>query len=133
MALKRPLKEEQLGSLKKVTKPTPWLSSMVVVWKANGNLRICKDPKDLNQVLKRSHYPIPKIDEVLPEITRASVFGTFYVRNGFWHVELDDESSFLITFNTPFGRFRWSRLPFVLSSAPRNFKHVSNKWLEATT
>ena len=103
---------------------------MVVVRKPNGNLRICIDPKDLNKVLKRSHYPIPTIDEVLPEITRARVFSTFDVRNGFWHIELDDESSFLTTFNTPFGRFRWLRLPFGLASAPEEFQRRQQQVVE---
>ena len=135
VALKKQLKDElsrleQLGILKEVTSPTPWVSSMVVVRKPNGNLRICIDPKDLNKVLKRSHYPIPTIDEVLPEITRARVFSTFDVRNGFWHIELDDESSFLKTFNTPFGRFRWLRLPFGLASAPEEFQRRQQQVVE---
>ena len=107
-----------------VTSPTPWVSSMVVMRKSNGNLRLCIDPKDLNQALKRSHYPIPTIDEVLPEIIRARMSSTFDAGNGFWHIELDDGSSFLTTFNTPFGRFRWLRLPFGLASAPEEFQDV---------
>lgn len=31
---------------------------------------------------------------------------------GYWHVELDHESSLLCTFNTPFGRYRFKRPPF---------------------
>ncbi|XP_028417983.1 uncharacterized protein K02A2.6-like [Dendronephthya gigantea] len=135
VALKKQLKEElsrleRLGVLKEVTSPTSWVSSMVVVRKPKGSLRICIDPKDLNEVLKRSHYPIPTIDEVLAEITRARVFSTFDVRNGFWHVELDDESSFLTTFNTPFGRFRWLRLPFGLVSAPEEFQRRQQQVVE---
>lgn len=84
-ALNKQLKEElsrleQLGILKEVTSPTLWVSSMFVARKPYGNLQICIDPKDLNEVLKRSHYPIPTIDEVLPEITRARMFSTFNVR-----------------------------------------------------
>ena len=36
----------------RVTTPTPWVSSMVVVSKPNGTLRICLDPKDLNRALQ---------------------------------------------------------------------------------
>lgn len=76
---------------------------MVVVRKPNGNLRICIDPKDLYKVLKCSRYRLPTIEDILPDLSRAKVFSTFDVKNGFWHIELDDESSKLTTFNTPLG------------------------------
>ena len=79
---------------------------MVIVKKPNGNIRVCLDPKDLNKVLKRSHYPMPTIDDILPELSRAKVFSVFDVKTGFWHVELDEKSSKLTCFNTPFGRYR---------------------------
>ena len=73
-----------------ITEPTPWVSSMVTVKNPNGRLRICLDPKDLNRVVKRSHYPLPTMEELLPELTKAKVFSTFDVKNGFWHIPLDE-------------------------------------------
>ena len=32
--------------------------------------------------------------------------------NCYWHKKLDEESSLLCTFNTPFGRYKFNRLPF---------------------
>ena len=58
---------EKLQVLKKVTEPTDWISSAVVVRKGT-KLQLCIDPKDLNKALKRSHYPIPTIEEILPEL-----------------------------------------------------------------
>lgn len=135
VALKAELKEElerlqALEIIAPVSEPTPWVSSMVIARKSNGRLRICLDPKDLNRVLRRSHYPMPTIEEVLPELSKAKVFSTFDVRNGFWHVPLDDGSSLLTTFNTPFGRFRWLRLPFGLSSAPEEFQRRQHQIVE---
>lgn len=37
-------------------------------------------------------------------------------------MELDNESSYLTTFETPFGRFRWLRMPFGISPAPEYFQ-----------
>ena len=108
IALKEKLKQElerlqELGIIEKVTEPTPCVSSLVIVHKPSGQIRVCIDPKDLNRVLRRSHYPTPTIDEILPELAKAKVFSTVDVKNGFWHVELDEESSRLTTFNSPFG------------------------------
>lgn len=103
---------------------------MVVVRKPNGNLRIWIDLKDFYKVLKRSLYRLPTIEDILPDLSRAKVFSTFDVKNGFWHIELDDESSKLTTFNTPFGRYRRLRLPFGLSSAPEEFQRRQHQVVE---
>ena len=86
-----------------VTTPTPWVSSLVVVPKKDGKLRLCLDPKDLNLAIQREHYPLPTIEDVATRLHGAKVFTKLDVRNGFWHVKLDDSSSYLTTFNTPFG------------------------------
>lgn len=44
-------------------------------------------------------------------------------KNGFWQVQLDkEESSYVTTFNTPFGRFTWLRLPFGVKTAPEEYQ-----------
>ena len=104
------------GIVKPVTEPTPWISSMVVITKKNGTLRICIDPKDLNKAIRREHYPLPTIEEVATRLHGAKVFTSLDVRSGFWHIALDEPSSFLTTFHTPFGRYRWRRMPFGICS-----------------
>ena len=113
-----------------VTKPTPWISSMVTVPKKNGKLRICLDPRDLNRAIQREHYPLPTIEDIATRLHGAKVFTKLDVRNGFWHVALDEESSYLTTFHTPFGRFRWRRLPFGVSSAPEVFQRKMHELVE---
>ena len=105
-----------------VKEPTDWVSSLVVVEKKNKKLRVCLDPKDLNNNLKRSHYPLPTLDEIIPDLHNSKVFSTFDCRNGYWQVGLSEKSSFLTTFNTPFGRYRWLRMPFGLSSASEEYQ-----------
>ena len=69
VALRDQLKETLDGLIQQdiiapVTKPTPWISSMVVVPKKNGTLRICLDPKDLKKAIQREHYPLPTIEDI---------------------------------------------------------------------
>ena len=127
LAVKEPLKNEidhlvKKGVLEPVQTPTDWVSSMVVVKKSNGKIRLCIDPKPLNRALKRNYYPLPVIDDLLPELTNAKAFSVVDAKNGFWHVELDEESSYLTTFGTPWGRYRWTRMPFGISPAPEEFQ-----------
>ena len=135
VALKGKLKQElerlqSLGIIERVTEPTPWVSSLGSVQNPSGQIRVCLDPKDLNKVLRRNHFPTPTVEDILSELARAKVFSTADTKNGFWHVELDDESSLLTTFNSPFGRFCWRRLPFGLWSAPEEFQQRLNHALD---
>ena len=112
----------QQDILAPVTEPTSWVNSMVVVSKKDGKLRICLDPKDLNLAIQREHYPLPTIEEIATRLHGAKLFTVLDVRHGFWHVPLDEASSFFTTFNTPFGLYRWKHMPFGISSAPEVFQ-----------
>ena len=92
--------------IEQVTTPTPWINSVVVVPKRNGKLRASLDPKDLKNAIQRENYPLPTIEEIATRLHGAKAFTLLDVRNGFWQVKLQDESSYLITFHTPFGRYR---------------------------
>lgn len=101
--------------------PTDWSSNILMVSRG-GKFRPCLDPIILNKAVKRPDRQFTTIDEILPELTKAKVFSTVDASKGFWQVELDDESSKLTTFSTPFGNYRWLRLPFGISSAPEIFQ-----------
>ena len=135
VAVKDQLKREldrldDMNIITKVTEPTDWVSALVVIMKSSGKVRLCIDPKPLNKALKRNHYPMPTIEDILPELPKAKVFSVLDAKNGFWHVELDDESSYLTTFATPWGRYRYLRMPFGVSVAPEEFQRRLHEALE---
>ena len=105
---------EKDGVIQKVTKPIAWVNSLVIREKPNGRLRSCLDPTDLNEAIKRDHYPTSTIEEIVPKIAGAKLFSKLDARNGYWNVKLDEESSYLTTFNTPNGCYRFLRMPFGL-------------------
>ena len=78
---------------------------MVTVLKKD-KVRICIDPRDLNAAIKREHYPIPTVEEVVADIPRAKYFSVLDAKSGFLQIKLTHESSLLTTFNTPYGRYR---------------------------
>ena len=78
----------------------------------------------------REHYPLPTIEDISSRLAGAQVFTLLNVKQGFWYIKLDEQSSLLTTFNTPFGRFRWARLPFGISIAPEIFQRKMHELIE---
>ena len=104
--------------------------SLVVTEKPNAKLRVCIDPQHLNRALKRSHYPLPVIEDILPELNDVKVFSKADLKDGFLQIQLDEESSKLTTFQTPWGRYRYLRMPFGISPAPGYFQRKLAQNLE---
>ena len=121
---------EDLKVIAPVDEPTEWVSQIVVAMNKSGSLRICIDPKPLNTALKREHYQIPVIDDLLPHLTDACVFTKVDLAAAFWHLVLDDESSTLKTFATLYGRYGWLRLPLGLNVSSEIFQKRLHQELE---
>lgn len=104
-----------------ISEPTEWVSSIVLVKKPNGRLRLCLDPRNLNEAILRPHFPFPNIEDCKAKLHGSKYFSTLDANSGFWMVPLSERSSRLCTFNTPFGRFKFLRLPFGINAAPEMF------------
>ena len=127
MALRTRLKAEldrmvQNEIIAPVQEPTDWVNSLVIIEKSNGKLRVCLDPRPLNKAIKREHFQIPTTEESLSQMSDARYFSKLDASQGYWHLRVDDESSKLLTFATPFGRFRYKRLPYGIRSASEIFQ-----------
>ncbi|KAK0144211.1 hypothetical protein N1851_017415 [Merluccius polli] len=117
-SLKETLKDLQKRKvITPVNEPTDWVNSLVATKKRNGALRVCLDPCDLNRAVKRQHYSIPTPEDVRSRLAGKSIFSILDEKDGYWQIKLDEPSSKLCTFNTPWGRFRFLRLPFGIKSA----------------
>ena len=115
---------ESLGVIRRVNEPTNWVSSLVYPPKANGDVRICLDPKDLNDALIRNPHPLPTLEQVSHKLCGAQVISKLDIKNSYWCVQLDNDSQLLTTFNSPLGRFCFQRLPFGLKSSQDIFQNA---------
>lgn len=121
---------ESMKIISKVETPTRWVSPIVVVKKPSGKVRICLDPRELNKAILREHYPLKTVEEVAASLKQAKHFTTMDAASGFYQIQLTEESSWLTTFNTPFGRYKFERLPFGISSAPEVFQRAMSQVFE---
>lgn len=121
-------KHERDGHLASVSEPTEWISNMVIV-RQPEKLRICIEPKSLNQALRRSHYIMPTLEDVLHKLPKARIFTLVDARDAFLQCKLDEDSSYMTTFWTPWGRKRWLKLPFGVSVAPEVYQRKQHDLL----
>ena len=116
---------EQKKIIRKVDKPTEWVSALVAAKKKDKDeIRICIDPRNLNGAIERPHHPMKTIEQVVAEIPGAVYFSTLDAKCGFWQISLDEKSSYYTTFQTPFGRYRFLRLrmPYGITSGSEVFQ-----------
>ena len=103
---------EQLGILEETKDVTEWVNSFVIVEKKiptdsnkiptdskssqghsmNKKLRICLDPRDLNEALEREPYYTWSIEEIMGKFHGMTRFTIADFNKGYWMVELDPES-----------------------------------------
>ena len=98
-----------------ISKPTQWCSSLTYPTKQDGSLRICLDPRKLNQNLVKRPHKIPSVEEITPHFAKAKYFSKLDAKAGYWSVKLHKSSRELTTFRTPHGRYCFKRLPFGLN------------------
>ena len=105
-----------------IEKPTDWINSLVIVEKPNGKLRICPDPRPLNNAMKLEHLHLPTAEEIFSQISGACFFSKLDASSGYWQIKVDEESSYLLAFGTPLGRYRFKKLPYRIHSASEVFQ-----------
>ena len=114
---------EKKGIISKEEGFTPWTNSLVIQEKANGKLRICLDPKDLNTTIIDDPHPIPTLDDITHKLNGSTLYGKLDTGLGYWNVKLTKESSMLTTFNSNhrLGKYKFERLPFGVKTSQNKF------------
>ncbi len=104
--------------------PTLWCSAMHIVLKKDKSVRITIDPKDLNKALIREYHPTTTVEEIAQRCGSARHFTVLDANQGYYQLVLDQDSRNYTAFNTPFGRYRFLRLPMGIKSSPEIFQRV---------
>ena len=106
----------------KQTEPTPWVSSLTYPKKANGKLRICLDPKDLNKAIIHENHKAPTLKEIAHVLMGATKFSKVDGNKAFFSMHLTEEALLLTMFNTHLGRYRFLHVPFRLKMSQDIFQ-----------
>ena len=121
---------EALGVITHVDQPIYWVSLITYVQKANSELSLCLDLCDLNRAIHHNHHKRPSVEEVAHKFANSCYFTKLNAHHGYWSIVLDEESSLLTTFNSPFGRYHLLHLPFGLVCSLDIFQKKMDQFLK---
>ena len=107
-----------------------YVSPVVFVEKKNGTKRRCVDYRLLNRKIIKDRYPLPLIEDQLDKLQGARVFSTLDLKNGFFHVPVEESSQKLTAFIVPDGHFEFLKVPFGLCNSPTVFQKFINAALK---
>ncbi len=103
---------------------SPWVSNLVVAQKKSGALRVCVDLRAVNKAVIPDRFPLPTSEELTAQFHGSTVFSKLDLRQGYLQVPLHPNSRNLTAFVTHAGAFRYTHMPFGLSSAPSCFQKI---------
>lgn len=101
-------------------------SPVVLVKKKDDSYRLCADFRLLNRKIIKDRYPLPLIEDQLDRLQNAKVFSTLDLKNGFFHVRMDEASIKYTSFIVPDGQYEFLKVPFELCISPSVFQRFIN-------
>ena len=84
----------------------------------------------VNPVSKLDRYPIPRIEDLFANLKKGKSFTTLDFSQAYQQLTLDEESRKCVVINTHKGLFKYTRLPYGISSAPGIFQRVMDNLLQ---
>ena len=99
---------------------SPWSSPVVLVKKKDGTTRFCVDYRRLNQITTKDAFPLPRIDDIYDQLTKATYFTKFDFKAGYFQVPLDKADRPKTAFSTRDGHFQFKVLPQGLTNGSTN-------------
>eukprot|EP00253_Pinus_taeda_P034607 PITA_34607 len=101
-----------------------WISNLVPTRKKTGEIRLCVDLRNLNQVSLKDNYPLPKMDHILQRVvgdSRISLLDGFL---GFNQILVHPDDQDKTAFTTPWGTFKYVKMHFGLKNAGATFQRA---------
>lgn len=119
-----------LGVIERST--SEWSNPVVLVPKKDGTMRFCIDFRRVNAQSHFDAYPMPRLEDLIERLGKASFITTLDLCKGYWQVPLAKEVRPYTAFRTPQGLFQFVVMPFGLQGAPATFQRLMDIVLMGT-
>ena len=100
---------------------------MLFVKKKDGTLRLCVDYRQLNKMIVKNKYLLPRIDDLFNQLKGASVFLKIDLRSGYHQLRIKDADVHKTAFRMRYGYYEFLVMPLGLTNAPTAFMDLMNR------
>jgi hypothetical protein len=87
---------------------------------------MCMDYHPLNAVTIKNKYPLPRIDILFGQLSKAKVFSKIDLRSGYHQIKIRPQDITKIAFSTRYGLYEYLVMSFSLTNAPAYFMYLMN-------
>ncbi|GJS98251.1 putative reverse transcriptase domain-containing protein [Tanacetum coccineum] len=106
---------------------SPWGAPVLFVNKKDGSFRMCIDYQELNKLIVKNRYPLPRIDDLFDQLQGSSVYSKIDLRSGYHQLRVREEDIPKTAFITQYGHYEFQVMPFGLTNAPAVFMDLMNQ------
>jgi len=103
-----------------------WGCSALFVKKKDQSLRMCVDYRPLNVVTIKNKYPLPRIDILFDQLSKAKLFSMIDLRSGYHQIKIRLQDIPKTAFSSKYGLYEYLVMSFGLRNAPAYFMYLMN-------